>query len=383
MELVLASNFDDALVAGASGLPVAALFGNYPVSLTGGGRPPQILPSVTADAFRRHVARVHASGRRFYATLNTNDLDLREYDREFLSQFLREVAHLLDLGVDGFVVALPILIEAITSEHPGVPITVSSFARVRTVTQAEYYQRMGADAVVIEEANRDFKLLRGLVRLGLKPEVLVNQTCIPSCPYRAHHLNTSSVASQGGRTSPRFEYPILECGLEYVRDPARILSSIFVRPEDLEIFEEAGVDRFKISGRNRPTAWLLRAARAYADRRYDGNLLDILSFVQIRGPRRALAEAAARGEGSVRAGRLRDAFDALSEIEIQNGAFPDGFLRRIASTDCEHIACSDCGFCAAVAEKVLRIAGRPPSAYSAPSELPAPTCALASFGGTG
>ena len=285
VELVLASNFDDALVDGTADLPVSTFFGNFPVLLSGGGRPPRILPSIDRELFRTHVARVHASGRAFFATVNSNDLGLREYEPGFPKAFLREIDDLLDLGVDGFVVALPLLIELIHRDHPEVPISVSTFARVHTVTQAEYFVSMGARTVVLEESNRDFALIRGLVRRGIRVEVLVNQTCIRGCPFRAHHLNTSSLASQPDRPCPALEYPIAECGWEMVRDPSRLISGIFVRPEDLEVFEDAGVSRFKVSGRNRSTPWLLRAARAYARRSYPGNLLDILSFVQAHQPK--------------------------------------------------------------------------------------------------
>jgi len=368
MELVLASNFDDALVDGLGALPVTTLFGNFPVGLTGGGRPPRILPAVDRERFRAHVGAVHRAGRRFYATLNSTDLGLREYAPGFGRAFLREVDGLLDLGVDGFVVAVPMLVELIHSAHPAVPITVSTFARIRTVTQGEYYLRMGADTIVLEEANRDFALLRGLVARGARVEVLVNQTCLQGCPFRAHHLNTSSLASQPEYPCPALEFPIAECGWEMVRDPGRLVSAIFVRPEDLEVYEEAGVRRFKVSGRNRSTAWLLRAARAYARRSYPGNLLDILSFVQVKAPLGFLRAARHRGapiDGDVL--RLEAAFAALESVTIDNGAFPAGFLHRIAATDCEHTSCSACGYCASVARRVLRVGGRPLSEYVPPA----------------
>jgi collagenase-like PrtC family protease len=379
MELVLASNFDDGLVSAVSDLPVSTFFGNYPVTLTGGGRPPQILPDITAERFRGHVHAVHRAGRQFYATVNGNDLDLQEYSEGFERRFLVEVDQLLDLGVDGFVVALPVLIELIKRAHPEVPVSVSTFARLRTVSQAEYFQRMGADTVVIEEANRDLDLLRGLVRLGLRVEVLVNQTCIPDCPYRAHHLSTSSLASQYGREPPSFEYPIFECGLEMVRDPVRLIRGIIVRPEDLEVYEEVGVSRFKVSGRNHATGWLVRAARAYAARQYDGDLMDILSYVQVKGPRRALEAAAATGGGPEGITEFRDAFGPLADLHLDNAAFPLGFFRKVTSSDCRHTSCSDCGYCADVAEKVMRIQGRPPSQYHPPERLPATTPMLRAF----
>jgi len=374
MELVLASNFDDRLVTETAPFPVETFFGNFPVTLIGGGRPPRILPPVDLERFRSHVQAIHRQGRQFYATLNSNDLALKEYDPSFESRFLAEVATLLDVGVDGFVVALPLLVEILHREYPSVPISVSTFARIRTVTQAEYFLDMGADTIVVEEANRDFALLRGLVKLGARVEVLVNQTCIPGCPYRAHHLSTSSLASQPGASCPILEYPLLECGLELVRDPSRLISGIFVRPEDLEVYEEIGVRRFKISGRNKPTDWLVRAAKAYAEREYRGDLLDILSYVQVRGPRSFLRGPTVEPLDHVLS--IAAAFDQIAEVTIDNQAFPKGFLRRISMTDCEHTSCRSCGWCASVAERVIRIGGRPPSEYVPPANLPSSTWLL-------
>ncbi len=371
MELVLASNFDDRLVAATADLPVATFFGGYPVQLTGGGRPPRILPQIGPERFRAHLETVHRARRTFYATLNSNDLGLREYGTGYIDRFLREVRDLIDLGVDGLVLAIPVLIEAVRRDWPDIPISVSTFARIRTVTQAEYFLALGARTIILEEANRDFRLIRGLVRAGAEVEILVNQSCLPSCPFRGHHLNTSSLASQPGASCPLFEYPILECGLEYVRDPAKLLSGIFVRPEDLEVYEEAGVSRFKISGRNQPTDWLARVARAYTARSYPGNLADILSLVQLRGPRAALRKLA---EGAEREAvrPFAEAFSALERLEIDNTAFPDGFLRHIAAMDCEHTTCKACGYCRRIAEEVVRIDGRPLSEYRAPVDIGPP-----------
>jgi collagenase-like PrtC family protease len=379
MEIVLASNFDDRLVVETADLPVSTFFGGYPVQLTGGGRPPQILPAVDPDRFRAHLDLVHRHSREFYATLNSNDLGLKEYGPGYLERFRREVGDLIDLGVDGFVIALPALIEAVRTDWPDIPITVSTFARIRTVTQAEYFLELGARTIILEEANRDFRLIRGLVRLGAEVEILVNQSCLPSCPYRGHHLNTSSLASQPGAPCPTFEYPILECGLEYVRDPAKLISGIFVRPEDLEVFEEAGVHRFKVSGRNRSTDWLVRSARAYAARSYPGDLTDILSLVQVKGPLSALHRAGQSPDGEA-ARTLGKAFAPLSELSIDNRAFPPDFLRHIASVDCDHTTCEACGYCRGVAQKVLRVGGQPVSEYTPPSGLPPAIELLPRFG---
>jgi collagenase-like PrtC family protease len=380
MDLVLATNFDDALIERVADLPVETFFGGFPVSLTGAGRPPYILPEVDREGFRRHIQAIHRRGREFYATLNSNDLGLQEYRPGYLPDFLKEVEELLNLGVDGFVIALPALLEAVHRAYPDVPISVSSFARIRSVSQAEYFLKLGADTVILEEGDRNFPLIRGLVGAGARVEVLVNQTCIRECPFRAHHLSTSSLCSQPGGNRLWFEFPILECGLEVVRDPRKLISSIWVRPEDLSLYEDAGVHRFKISGRNRPTEWLARAAGAYTARQYHGNLLDILSFVQIKGPLNALTTLSRRGTAPDVVEPLREAFASFEDVVIDNDAFPQGFLRRIASTDCEHQTCDACGYCGTVAEKVVRIGGRSPSQYRPPGELPPTVELLKEFG---
>ena len=379
MELVLATNFDDALPGRVAELPIESFFGGFRVSLTGAGRPPYILPDVDRTAFRRHVAEIHRTGRRFYATLNSNDLGLREYSPGYLDRFDAEVDELLDLGVDGFVIALPALVEAVHRAHPEVPISVSSFARIRSVAQAEYFLRLGAGTVILEEANRDFALIRGLVAAGARVEILANQTCIRDCPYRGHHLNTSSLCSQPGGEGLWFEFPILQCGLEVVQDPRRLVSSIWVRPEDLETYEAAGVHRFKLSGRNRSTDWLARTASAYAHREYHGNLLDLLSFVQVKAPTAALATVARQPNPPAAAAVLGRAFSTLADVSIDNDAFPAGFLRRIAATDCAHRSCEECGYCGSVADRVVRIGGRPLSQYRPPPNLPSPLDLLPRF----
>jgi collagenase-like PrtC family protease len=234
--------------------------------------------------------------------------------------------------------------------------------------------------VILEEGDRNFPLIHGLVQAGARVEVLVNQTCIRECPFRAHHLNTSSLCSQPGGDRLWFEYPILECGLEVVRDPRKLISSIWVRPEDLSVYEEAGVSRFKISGRNRPTEWLARVAAAYSARSYYGNLLDLLSFVQVKGPLNALTALSHRGVAPDVVEPLREAFAAFEDVVIDNQAFPPGFLRRIAATECDRQRCEECGYCGAIAEKVVRVRGRAPSQYPPPEDLPPPIELLEQFG---
>ena len=361
-EFVLATNFDDALLEQTRNLPVSTFFGGFPVSLTGGGRPPYILPDVTDEKFRDHIAKIHAQHRKFLVTLNSNDLGLKEYSPNFIPEFLAEAQRLLDLGVDGFIVAIPILMEALHREYPDVHLSASTFARITTVGQAEYFRDLGASVIVLEEANKNFRLIRNLVAADINVEILANQTCIKDCPFRAQHLQNSSLGSQPGNAKFWFEAPIMECGVEVARDPGRLVNSIAVRPEDLEAYEALGVHRFKLSGRNRPTEWLVKVARAYEQKSWEGNLLDILSYVQFKGPMSAVSRIAEQGALPV-INQFKEALDPLAGVSMDNKAYPAGFLKRVGNTDCENMSCKVCGYCGGVAQKVVKVNGVPLSDY--------------------
>ena len=109
--------------------------------------------------------------------------------------------------------------------------------------------------------------------------------------------------------------------------------------------------------------------------------MDLLSYVQVKGPLKALATLESSGVEPAIVGPLQRALEPLGRLSIDNREFPPGFLRRIANTDCAHRSCADCGYCASVAARAVRIDGRPLSTYRPPGSLPAPESLLPHFGG--
>ena len=65
--------------------------------------------------------------------------------------------------------------------------------------------------------------------------------------------------------------------------PVRMLQSPFIRPEDMELYLYH-VDTIKICGRTLGSAFLKQTLTAYLDRRYDGNLLDLLDALHWLAP---------------------------------------------------------------------------------------------------
>ena len=87
----------------------------------------------------------------------------------------------------------------------------------------------------------------------------------------------------------------------------------------------------KLAGRGRSSADLVRSARAYCARRYDGNLLDItdLGFFDAPGA-------------------------ARPRVVVDNRAL-DGFLDRVAAVDCERACGAGCTICDTLAGEVVTI----------------------------
>jgi collagenase-like PrtC family protease len=130
--------------------------------------------------------------------------------------------------------------------------------------------------------------------------------------------------------------------VERFSDPVEFIRAPWIRPEDVGAYEEIGIDCFKIAERSQETSWILRAANAYASRKYDGDLLDIINFPE--GLYRFILSQQFP---------QRDLPDRLKPV-IDNRKL-DGFLEFFRENTCRDRSCDDCGYCERVAEKVLTV----------------------------
>lgn len=353
MKLVVATNFDDNLLSGLTKYPVTHIYGSFKRTITGHGRAGFIVPDVTEEQFRKHLELAHSRNIKFLYTMNTATLNGMEYDEKFLESLGKEVEKLIDLGVDGFIVAMPFLVNYIKAEHPEMEVSISSFARVNIIREVEEYVNLGANVIIMsEDTNRDFQLLKNVSKYvkekNVEIELILNNSCLYGCPYRRTHDIVSSVTSmEDGVKDVWFEYPLIYCATDVVNDPANIIRMRWIRPEDLHYYEEIGVDRFKIAGRNKKTDWILRAVKAYSERRYDGDLLDIVSYPQGRATTKAIEKVGGPQE-----------YQVLKSIRVENTRFPQKWLEFFFYNDCSKRSCEECRYCDVIAEKVILVDGK-------------------------
>jgi hypothetical protein len=151
----------------------------------------------------------------------------------------------------------------------------------------------------------------------VKIELLVNEGCLIHCPFRSTHeaiiaATNNAICSDNRLDTQRLNHE-LACQRNLIQSPHRILTSPFIRPEDVCRYE-GSVDVIKVCGRTLGADFLERSVKAYAQCRYHGNLLDLL-----------------------------DAAHWMSDLwDIPNGDIPESFWDMLST--CEQ-GCSDCNFC--------------------------------------
>ena len=368
--MVVATNFDDALLLGLAQLPVQAVFGKLQSDLVGGGRPSSVLPPVTWSALERHIALAHQHGMRFLYLWNAGTVGDAEYQSAFVARMEEQLRALVGAGIDGLVVGLPWMIPLAKKVAPQLEVSVSSFVHVDSPREARQFEAMGADTIIVHQtANRDFAMLaemRAAVSCDL--ELIANNTCVYQCPYVCGHQTSPAFHSRTG-SPPVLEYELFWCAGRYAHDGAEIIRSRWIRPEDLGFYEARGFDRFKIAGRQRDTAWILRAARAYAARSHPGSLTEIISMSQHAPLALARRRAAEGGPHAAGWEELAQELRPVGDLRVHGPDIPADFLQFFLTHDCNTLSCRACGYC----ERVARRAVRGVSAWEtdAPARMPA------------
>jgi collagenase-like PrtC family protease len=276
------TNWDFSLLDALQGTSVDTLFGKLPFDVVGGARPGFVLPQVNREYVQRYIHACHEKGMEFSYLLNAPCLGNLQYSRKGYGQIIDLLEWVDHSGADSVVIGIPYLIDLVRKRFPRLKIKVSTTARVNTVRKALQYEDMGVEEIIIDEhINREFKTLeriRKTVKCNL--EILVNNICLWQCPYNYEHVNHDGHASREGEEEDNcyLQYPGYLCLYRKLMEPVELLKSPWIRPEDVHHYEDMGYKHFKITERFKRTPLLIEHVKAYENRRYDGNLLDLFTL---------------------------------------------------------------------------------------------------------
>lgn len=380
MNLSVATNFEPELIEALKGLPVTEIFGKLPSDAIGGGRASYMLAPTSWSQLKAHVRQATVASIDFNYLLNPACMGNREFTRSGQRDIRRLLDRLSEIGVRSVTVAIPFLLELIKKCYPHLRVKVGVYAKVNNVPKARFWENLGADEIHLESlaVNRDFPLLteiRSSVRCGLR--LIANANCLQFCPMAAYHMVGLSHASRRGVPNGGFmiDYCFLRCSELKLREPVNYLRSEWIRPEDLPLYEAMGYDRFKILERNAPTPVLALRAKAYAERSYYGNLLDLIQPFGYREPQPGLTERGLyrglrfffhprlvnpfRFDRVRKLARLRSMLEPLTSeppVWIENAKL-EGFMERFRQNGgCRITECDRCRHCHEFAEKAVWIA---------------------------
>jgi collagenase-like PrtC family protease len=320
MKLVIPAVFEQGFLDAMAPLPIAHLYGAMGGDV--GLRANQWLEQPKFEDLADYVAGARARGIEFYYCLNVACLGNREFTAEGQRWLVERLGALDDLGVDGIVLSNPYLLAFAHKRFPNLKIAVSTAAAIDSVDKALFFEDHGASVLYLPEfINRDFPLL-AQIRKRTRAELvlLANVGCLLQCPIRQYHINLVSHSNESAELGTYVDYPLMWCTHEKAMDAGQMLKSPWIRPEDMSIYEQIGVDQFKLGGREMDRGWIERAANAYAAGRYDGDLNDLILGFDHLEPY----------------GRI--------PVRIPNPAL-DGFVEFFRKKHDCRIGCRDCRYC--------------------------------------
>ena len=365
MKLTVPTNWQDDLVKKISWPGVDAVYGKLDSDFVGGGRPSCIFLKINKKKVKGHIQSIHDKGLKFYYLLNSSCLGNREWTKAGQREIRELLNWLEEINVDGVVVAIPYLGELIRKQSPRFEICVSSFAQVNSVNRAKFWEDLGASVITLPqvELTRDFKLLK-LIRENVKCDLqlIVNDNCLQDCPLSFYHKNLVSHASQTSDKSELFtiNYCSFVCRYKMLSNPANFIRATWIRPEDIQVYEEIGINKFKLIDRSMTSDALARIVEAYSSRSYRGNLYDLFSGpsknMWLNKPNYFHRFKYFFHPFAINIFKLIKERKLLKDIEVYiDNKKLDGFIKHFFNESCRYKSCDNCRYCYDIADKVIKI----------------------------
>jgi collagenase-like PrtC family protease len=301
-----------------------------PQEYSGSGR---IAPEMDFSGFADVVARIHREGIRVNLLLNS----ICEGGDWYSSQVLKSTMNYLERvfeehGVEAITIANPLYIREVRRRFPDVEICASVLSDIDCVQKAVIFKKAGANVITPDvDINRNLPLLKRIKDAAqVEIKLMVNEGCLFRCAFRKFHFNYISHKSRNPdktkNVKPEDNVFSLNCIQLSKSDPAQLLKSCWIRPEDAQRYGSI-TGYFKLVGRTSSKSMILRSLDAYMGESWDGDLLELM------------------------AGNLYSV--GMSHLMHLDNKSLDAvkFFEKITSCDKE---CSECDYCSEIAGKLIR-----------------------------
>jgi len=302
------------------------------------GRSSSPMPKIGNRKLSNFLLKCNEGKIHFNYTLNAPWQGIQQFDKIFYDNLYNFLGFLSNIGVWGITITLPSILMFSKKYFPNLFVTISKFARVNSIQRLRYWEDLGADRVCLDgNITKNLNCIKTIVdKSSIDVQLLVNDACLPDCPFENCHSIYESIHSHKNEKLPEYKrYFSSLCKYMMYKDLSLILRSTFIRPEDINAYNNLGVNYFKIVDRNKPTWWIKRVIKAYLEQSYDSNLGDILSLLSSTS---------------------NDDHNGVP-VFIDNKKL-DGYLNKINSkANCvthNTNTCEECGFCKEFAKSCIK-----------------------------
>lgn len=309
--LNIGNTWDFALLKGIASIPVDpeyevivdTLFGCTKSNLLGNARSPDRIQNLNMKKTAAFIDEAHAQNLKIAWTINESCvgnvkefIDTWDANGEALTEFFEY------LSVDSLIVANPLIMLKLATSSIDIPITISTIANITEPNQLMVLIDRGCHITkfcVPVARNRDLNWLHSMNKvsgvLGIEMEVIVNEFCfLDGCNceglFRRSCYDMNAHAELGDQDSDSSWFPREICTTLREKDPVNWLKAKWILPQDMYLYEEIGINHFKITGRTHPTDFLLTILPYYLVRYFEGNLLELWPHLQTIGKKDFLTE---------------------------------------------------------------------------------------------
>ncbi len=261
---------------------VIETYGNISVdNFLESGRATSHIPPVGFPELCDYVKYSKKKNIEFNYTLNASYMHNKEFTVEGMVEIKRFLKRLYDIGVRSLTVSLPSLIEIVKSTGYDFEIVASVICQITSANKAMGYKEMGVERILVDETvTRDFKTIRNIRNaFGENVEIIANSLCLMTCKYRMFHYNQLCGDSIGDSNPVSVNYFEHRCLLQRYGEIDNFLKLAWIRPEDIKYYMNAGINYFKLQGRQTVLKGdPVRTLECYFKESHDGNLLDLLNM---------------------------------------------------------------------------------------------------------
>lgn len=240
----------------------------------------------TLEELSEYITAAAEAGYDYNYTFNAECLNNHDISQPGLSEILEFVGKLMDVGVKRITIASPALMIAVHKMYPDLKITASSITNIDSVIRAIEMEKLGVDTIVYgEDVTRNFQIISAIANsVSMSTEIIANSKCTFNCAYRVFHYCSVNHDMEGKRSV--FSYTG-NCALERYQNPVELIKSLWIRPEDIDVYARYGVNLIKLIGREQLSHInLLKMIEVYFSRDYDGNLMDLIFGFDMSKPHR-------------------------------------------------------------------------------------------------